>query len=190
MATSKKNSKKKPMKSKPVKAKKAAPKMAAAKKATPKKAASKKAAPKTAASKKASAKTTAPKKAAAKKVATKTFAPKKTTVASAPTKKAPIGALAKLVSPLADRLLISVDVPPEKTSGGLYIPATAGTGRPTRGQVIAKGLGRRNKKGQVRPLDVSVGDYVLFPEYAGTKLELDGNDFLMIHEEEVLGISE
>lgn len=99
-------------------------------------------------------------------------------------------ALANALRPLADRLLIFVEAAPEKTAGGLYIPTTSAGERPTKGKVIAKGTGLRNKKGQVRPLDVAVGDAVLFPDYAGTKLVLEGTELLMIHEAEVLGIAE
>ena len=59
---------------------------------------------------------------------------------------------------------------------------------PVRGKVLAVGRGRRNKKGKVRPLDVSVGDRVLFAEYAGTKLSFSGRKVLILREEDVLGI--
>lgn len=91
------------------------------------------------------------------------------------------------ITPLDDRLIVGVDPAPEKTAGGLYIPGNAGE-RPGRGEVLAKGRGRRNKKGQLRPLDVEVGDQVLFAEFAGSKITIGSEEFLILREEEVLGI--
>lgn len=121
-------------------------------------------------------------KAKAKPVAkspskTKTKLPKAT-----PLKRVPIHLV-----PLEDRVLISVEGESDKTPGGLYIPATVSE-RPTRGRVLALGPGRRNKKGQMRPLDVQAGDIVLFNSYAGTPITLDGQEYLILREEEVLGI--
>lgn len=135
---------------------------------------------------KAKAKAMPAKKAASAKMTAKPA--KAATTTTTPSFSAAV--VEKMVTPLGDRLLIFVEAPPEKTAGGLYIPSTADATRPTRGKVVAKGMGRRNKKGQVRPLDVTVGDFVLFPDYAGTKLQLQGTELLMIHEEEVLGIAE
>lgn len=108
---------------------------------------------------------------------------------SAPAKSAkPISVGRKLLlKPLEDRVIVRIDRAEEKTAGGLFIPDSAST-RPNRGQVVAAGPGRRNKKGQVRPLDVKTGDQVLFPEYAGTKITMDQEEFLILREEEVLGI--
>jgi chaperonin GroES len=89
--------------------------------------------------------------------------------------------------PLDDRLIISVEPMAEKTAGGIFIPGTVSE-RPSRGTVLAIGPGRRNKKGVVRPLDVSVGDTVLFPQFAGQKIEIGADEFLILREEEVLGI--
>ncbi len=75
----------------------------------------------------------------------------------------------------------------EKTAGGLFIPGTVSE-RPQKGEVLASGRGRRNKKGQVRPLDVKVGDTVLFPKFAGTTIEVSGEELLILREDEVLGI--
>jgi chaperonin GroES len=61
--------------------------------------------------------------------------------------------------------------------------------RPNRGTVLAKGRGRRGKKGVLRPLDVNVGDQVLFPDFAGTKIQIDGEEFLILREEDLLGIA-
>jgi chaperonin GroES len=92
-----------------------------------------------------------------------------------------------LLKPLEDRVIVRIDLPEEKTAGGLFIPDSAST-RPNRGQVVAAGPGRRNKKGQLRPLDVKTGDSILFPEYAGTKITMDAQEFLILREDEVLGI--
>ncbi len=92
-----------------------------------------------------------------------------------------------LISPLEDRVIVRVDAAEEKTAGGLYIPTTVAE-RPNRGEVVAAGPGRRNKQGQIRPLDVNVGDNVLFPQYSGAKIFVDNQEFLILREDEVLGI--
>jgi chaperonin GroES len=91
------------------------------------------------------------------------------------------------LTPLEDRLVIELEGSSNTTSGGLIIPGTVSV-RPSRGKVLAAGRGRRNKKGQVRPLDVHVGDSVLFSEWAGTKLDLGGREVLILREDEILGI--
>lgn len=92
-----------------------------------------------------------------------------------------------LITPLEDRVIVRVDAAEEKTAGGLYIPTTVAE-RPNRGEVVAAGRGRRNKQGQIRPLDVIVGDSVLFPQYSGAKITVDDQEFLILREDEVLGI--
>lgn len=91
------------------------------------------------------------------------------------------------LTPLVDRVIVRIDSAEEKTAGGLFIPDSASE-KPNRGEVIAAGPGRRNKKGQVRPLDVKTGDRVLFPQYAGTKITMNQEEFLILREEELLGI--
>lgn len=91
------------------------------------------------------------------------------------------------VRPLHDRLLVRRMTEDEKTAGGLYIPDTAKE-KPQRGKVIATGKGRITEDGKVLPLEVKEGDSVLFSKYSGTELKLDGNEYLMIREEDVLGI--
>jgi chaperonin GroES len=151
------------------------------------------------AAKKASAKKTLSKKAVVKKVLANKGVPKKSaakkgTVAKPkalakvlPLKKATSKVTLGFITPLEDRLIVVVDGPSDKTPGGLYIPETAAD-RPHRGRVVALGRGRRNKKGLLRPLDVSSGDTVLFNEYAGTKITVEGEEFLILREEDVLGI--
>ncbi|MBX3022599.1 MAG: co-chaperone GroES [Bdellovibrionales bacterium] len=94
-----------------------------------------------------------------------------------------------MLTPLEDRILIDVEAAEEQTAGGIIIPGSV-TERPTRGRVLAKGRGKRLKKGTLRPLDVNVGDFVLFPRYAGTEISLGGKDLLILREEDVLGIAE
>jgi len=94
----------------------------------------------------------------------------------------------RLISPLEDRVIVRPDQRPDMTAGGLFIPGTADTGRPVRGQVLAAGRGRRNKKGQLRPLDVEVGDRVVYAEWAGTSAEIGGLEVLILREDEILAI--
>ena len=91
------------------------------------------------------------------------------------------------VRPLHDRILVRRMAEEEKTAGGLIIPDTAKE-KPQRGEVVATGKGRILEDGKVMPLEVKVGDKVLFSKYGGTDLKLDGQEFLMIKEEDVLGV--
>ena len=75
------------------------------------------------------------------------------------------------------------------TRGGLIIPDTA-KDKPQEGEVISVGKGKINEEGKVRPLDVKPGDRILFGKYAGTEVKMDGEEFLIMREEEVLGIIE
>lgn len=91
------------------------------------------------------------------------------------------------VRPLHDRILVKRMAEEEKTAGGLFIPDTAKE-KPQRGQIVATGKGRVTEDGKVLPLEVKSGDKILFSKFAGTELKLDGNEYLMMREEEVLGI--
>jgi chaperonin GroES len=91
------------------------------------------------------------------------------------------------VRPLHDRLLVQRLAEEEKTAGGLYIPDTAKE-KPQQGKVIAVGNGRVAEDGKVRPLEVRAGDKVLFSKYSGTELKLEGKEYLMIREDDVLGV--
>ena len=75
----------------------------------------------------------------------------------------------------------------EKTTGGIIIPDTAKE-KPQRGQIVATGKGRVTEDGKTLPLEVKVGDKVLFGKYSGTELKLDGTEFLMMREEDILGV--
>lgn len=91
------------------------------------------------------------------------------------------------VRPLHDRILVKRMAEEEKTAGGLFIPDTAKE-KPQRGQIVATGKGRVTEDGKVLPLEVKSGDKILFSKYAGTELKLEGNEYLMMREEDILGI--
>lgn len=91
------------------------------------------------------------------------------------------------VRPLHDRILVRRMAEEEKTAGGIIIPDTAKE-KPQRGEVVATGNGRVTEDGKTLPLEVKVGDKVLFSKYSGTELKLEGTEYLMIREEDVLGV--
>ena len=91
------------------------------------------------------------------------------------------------VRPLRDRLLVQRVEEPEQRIGGIIIPDTARE-KPQTAKVIAVGNGRVNDKGDVFPLDVKAGEFVLIGKYAGTEIKLDGQEYLILREEEVLGV--
>jgi chaperonin GroES len=91
------------------------------------------------------------------------------------------------VRPLHDRVLVRRMTEEEKTAGGIFIPDTAKE-KPQRGEVIAVGNGRVSEDGKTRPLEVKAGDSVLFSKYSGTELKIGEEEYLMIREDDVLGI--
>ena len=91
------------------------------------------------------------------------------------------------VRPLHDRILVMRLAEEEKTAGGLFIPDTAKE-KPQQATVVATGKGRVLDDGKVVPLEVKKGDKVLFSKYSGTELKFEGKEYLMIREEDVLGI--
>lgn len=91
------------------------------------------------------------------------------------------------VRPLHDRILVKRTAEETKTAGGLFIPDTAKE-KPQRGEIVATGKGRVTEDGKVLPLEVKAGDKILFGKYAGTELKLDGEEFLMMREEDILGV--
>lgn len=91
--------------------------------------------------------------------------------------------------PLHDYVAIKRKEKTHETAGGIVIPDTAAE-KPGQGEVIAVGDGMLLKNGAVKPLDVHVGDQVLFSEYAGTDVKMDGQDVLLMHESDILGIME
>jgi chaperonin GroES len=94
------------------------------------------------------------------------------------------------VRPLRDRVLLErvVDEAEQKV-GGIIIPDTAKE-KPQQGKVIAVGSGRVNDKGEVLPLDVKAGDTVLFGKYSGSEIKVDGKEYLIVREDEILGVVE
>jgi chaperonin GroES len=94
--------------------------------------------------------------------------------------------MAKL-TPLHDRILVKRIEEAETTRGGIIIPDSA-KDKPQEGEVIAAGKGKVNEEGKVRPLDVKEGDRILFGKYSGTEIKIDGDEFIIMREEEVLGI--
>jgi chaperonin GroES len=93
------------------------------------------------------------------------------------------------VRPLRDRILVRRIEEQEQRIGGIIIPDTAKE-KPQTAKVVAVGNGRVNDEGKVFPLDVKAGDYVLIGKYAGTEIKFDGVEYLILREDEVLGIAE
>jgi len=93
------------------------------------------------------------------------------------------------VKPLHDRILIKRVEEKETMKGGIIIPDTAKE-KPQEGEVIAVGGGKKTEEGKVIPLDVKAGDRILFGKYSGTEIKIDDQEFLIIREDEVLGILE
>ncbi len=90
-------------------------------------------------------------------------------------------------TPLHDRILVQRVEEGESVRGGIIIPDTAKE-KPQQGKVISVGKGKSNDEGKVFPLDVQAGDNILFGKYSGTEIKLDGEEYLIMREEEVLGI--
>ncbi len=93
------------------------------------------------------------------------------------------------IRPLHDRILVKRLEEEEKTKGGIIIPDTAKE-KPIEGEVIAVGNGRVLESGETRPLEVKVGDRILFGKYAGTEIKIEGEEYLMMREDDVLGVIE
>jgi chaperonin GroES len=95
--------------------------------------------------------------------------------------------MANTFTPLHDRILVRRLEEGETVRGGIIIPDSAKE-KPQQGEVISVGKGKSNDEGKVFPLDVKAGDTILFGKYSGTEIKLDGEDLLIMREEEVLGI--
>ncbi|MCA1363851.1 co-chaperone GroES [Bradyrhizobium sp. IC3069] len=91
--------------------------------------------------------------------------------------------------PLHDRVLVRRIDAEEKTAGGIIIPDNAKE-KPQQGEIIAVGPGGRNEQGQLVPLDVKVGDRVLFGKWSGTEVKIDGEELLIMKESDLLGVAE
>ncbi len=97
--------------------------------------------------------------------------------------------MATKFTPLHDRILVRRVEEAETTRGGIIIPDTA-KDKPQEGEVISVGKGKVNEEGKVTPLAVKAGDRILFGKYSGSEIKIDGEEFLIMREEEVLGILE
>ncbi len=93
------------------------------------------------------------------------------------------------IRPLQDRVIVKRIEEEEKTKGGIIIPDTAKE-KPQEGRVIAVGTGKITEDGKVIPLDVKEGDRILFGKYAGTEIKIEGEEHLIMREEDILGIIE
>ena len=93
------------------------------------------------------------------------------------------------IRPLQDRVIVRRLEEEEKTKGGIIIPDTAKE-KPQEGKVIAVGKGKLTDEGKVIPLDVKVGDRILFGKYAGTEVKIEGEEHLIMREDDILGIIE
>jgi chaperonin GroES len=98
--------------------------------------------------------------------------------------------MATRIRPLADRLIVKrVEEHEEKSAGGIIIPDTAKE-KPQEGKVVAVGKGKLSEDGKVIPLDVKAGDRILFGKYSGAEIKIDGEEHLILREEDVLGVVE
>ena len=91
------------------------------------------------------------------------------------------------IRPLYDRIVVKRIEQKEQMQGGLYIPDSAKE-KPQEGEVVAVGKGKRLEDGKVVPLDVAVGDRILFGKYSGSDIKMDGEEYMIMREDEVLGI--
>jgi chaperonin GroES len=91
--------------------------------------------------------------------------------------------------PLRDRLLVMYSAEPEKSSGGIFIPDTAKE-KPQKGEVVAVGQGKITDDGKLQKMEIKVGDEVLFEKYSGSKINIEDQEYLIIREDDILGIIE
>jgi chaperonin GroES len=95
----------------------------------------------------------------------------------------------KGIRPLQDRVIVQRVEEEEKTKGGIIIPDTAKE-KPQEGKVVAVGKGKVNDEGKITPLDVKAGDKILFGKYSGTEVKLNGEEYLIMREDDILGVIE
>ena len=93
------------------------------------------------------------------------------------------------LKPLRDRVVVKYTEEPEKSSGGIYIPDTAKE-KPQKGEIVAVGTGKVTDDGKVQKMEVKVGDIVLFEKYSGSKINIDDTEYLIIREDDILGLVE
>ncbi|MCD6581062.1 MAG: co-chaperone GroES [Desulfuromusa sp.] len=94
------------------------------------------------------------------------------------------------IRPLQDRIIVERVEEESKTAGGIIIPDTVSKEKPQEGKVIAVGKGKVTPEGKVLPLDVKEGDLVLFGKYAGSEIKIDGVEYLIMREDDILGVVE
>jgi chaperonin GroES len=93
------------------------------------------------------------------------------------------------LKPLNDRVVVRPKKEEEKTKSGIYLPSTASKERPTMGEIIAVGSGKLSDKGERVPMEVKVGDTVVYSEYAGTELKYEEEKYLIMREDDILAIA-
>lgn len=94
------------------------------------------------------------------------------------------------IRPLQDRIIVERVEEETKTAGGIIIPDTVSKEKPQEGKIIAAGKGKVTPEGKVLPLDVKEGDLVLFGKYAGSEIKIDGIEYLIMREDDILGVVE
>ncbi len=93
------------------------------------------------------------------------------------------------IRPLHDRVIVRRMEEETTTAGGIVIPDSA-TEKPSEGEIVAAGTGKINDSGDARPLDVKVGDKILFGKYSGTEVKVEGEDLIVMREEDIMGVVE
>jgi chaperonin GroES len=92
-----------------------------------------------------------------------------------------------MLRPLADRIIVKNTAAEETTKGGIVLPDTAKE-KPTKGEVIAVGPGKTLENGQIAPVEVKAGDQVLYGKYAGTEVKVDGEEYVILRQDDVLAV--
>ena len=121
----------------------------------------------------------------------KTNATKSVSTKSKAIAKSVVSALPAKFQPLGDRVLVQIQSSEKMSAGGLYIPDTVvDVSGNIKAHVVAVGQGHTNKKGHLRPMDVQIGDTVLVADYAGEKVQINSQEYRVLHETDILGIQE
>ncbi len=94
-----------------------------------------------------------------------------------------------MIKPLGDRIVVKIIEDNEQTSGGIFIPDSAKE-KPQKGEIVAVGPGKTNDKGEREPMDVKVGDIILYAKYSGTDIKMDGVEYKILSVKDALGILE
>ena len=90
-------------------------------------------------------------------------------------------------TPLHDKVLVKRTEEEEKSAGGIVLPGSA-TEKPSQGEVVAVGPGKKTENGDVSPVDVAVGDTVIFGQYGGNEIKIDGDEYLILSESDIFGV--